>query len=247
MNDDVPPGDVSVALRADVPVVAERSMYAGGRRCGHASIGTSSPSPRWFLAEGSTKWGFDTYVLLQNPGKVNASASVTFLTETGPVAPPPVPVAAGTRVTVNPRTYVGEADFSTSVQANTGLICERSMYWNNGTGTAGHCTIGVKQSGYNCYLAEGTTAHGFETFVLIANPNDVENEVFLQYMTPGGVEPGFSVVIPPNARRTVDVNAVLPNTDLSIMVTGTEKITAERAMYWNARGAGHGSIGWTTD
>lgn len=248
VNDDVAPGDVSVKVSATVAVVAERSMYWDGRRGGHDSIGTSDPAEQWFLAEGSTKWGFDTFILVQNPSTKDARVKMIFLTDTGPVDAPPLEVKAGTRQTVNPRALVGNADFSTSIKSDVSIICERSMYWNNGTGKAGHDTIGVKEATYNCFLAEGTTLYGFETFVLIANPNNVENSVQVTYLTPGGVEPRVEpVVIPPYSRTTISVNADLPGRDVSIMLVGTEKIVAERAMYWNGRGGGHDSIGYMSN
>jgi len=209
VNDVIPADDVSVTVAADKPVAAERSMYWDGRRGGHDSIGTDSPSKQWFLAEGSTKWGFSTYVLVQNPAAADATVKMTFLTEAGPVKGPTLAVKAGSRRTVDARTIVGNADFSTSVEADRGVVCERSMYWNNGTGKAGHDTIGVKQPKEICCLAEGTTGYGFETFVLIANPNAEENDVAIEYMTPTGVEPRPSVTIPPYSRLTINVNADL--------------------------------------
>jgi hypothetical protein len=247
VNDDLPPCDVSTVVSATQPVVAERSMYWGSRRGGHDSIGTTAPAKKWFMAEGSTKWGFDTYVLVQNPSATDARVNMTFLTANGPRPAPMMIVKAGRRNTVDPRGFIGDADFSTSVTSNTGVICERSMYWNNGTGKAGHDTIGVTEPKYNCYLAEGTTLYGFETFVLIANPNNIANDVVIQYMTPQGVEPGAPVTIPPWSRVTVNVNAEIPGSDVSVQVIGNYPIVAERAMYWHNRGGGHDSIGYMSD
>jgi len=250
VNNDVPADDVSVTVKSDKPIVAERSMYWDNKRGGHDSIGTDSPSQQWFLAEGSTKWGFSTFILVQNPSTVDATVNMVFLTTGGPVGAPPIVVKAGTRQTVDTSKLVGAADFSTSVSSKeTGIICERSMYWNNGTGKAGHDTIGVKQAMNNCYLAEGTMLYGFETFVLIANPNNAENDVAISYMTPHGIEvrPG-GVTIAPNSRVTINVNTEdFPPTDVSIKLEGSLPIAAERAMYWNARGGGHDSIGYMTN
>jgi len=55
------------------------------------------------------------------------------------------------------------------------------------------------------------------------------------------------ITMPPDSRTTVNVNANLPPTDVSIQVTGELPIMAERAMYWNNRGGGHDSIGLMTD
>ncbi|MHB8894572.1 MAG: DUF5719 family protein [Candidatus Geothermincolia bacterium] len=242
VNDIVPADDVSITVSSDKPVVAERSMYWDGRRGGHDSIGTEAPAREWFLAEGSTKWGFDTYVLVQNPGTIDASVKMEFLSEKGLVNGPDLLVKAGSRRTVDTKTVVGAADFSTKITSDRDVVCERSMYWNNGTGKAGHDTIGVKQSAYTWFLAEGTTLYGFETFVLIANPSAEANDVIVTYMTPAGLEYGPQVTVPPYSRVTVNVNADLPGRDVSVKLEGNAMI-AERAMYWNGRGGGHCSTG----
>ena len=42
-------------------------MYKNSRQMGHDSIGTTRPATDYYLAEGTTDWGFTTYVLVQNP------------------------------------------------------------------------------------------------------------------------------------------------------------------------------------
>jgi hypothetical protein len=51
----------------------------------------------------------------------------------------------------------------------------------------------------------------------------------------------------PNSRKTVNVNEVVQKKDLSIHVQGSLPIIAERAMYWNNRGAGTDTIGGFSD
>lgn len=243
VNDDVPPDDVSITLESDRAVVAERAMYWDSKRGGHASLAVSSPSREWFLAEGSTDWGFDTYVLVQNPGGGDAVVDVTFLTGEGESSVEPFTVSAGSRYTIDARAEMGERDFSTRVSSDAPVICERAMYWNNGTGKAGHDTIGVTGSTYNCYLAEGCTAYGFETYLLICNPNEQVNDVQITYMTSEGAVPHGGIKMPPNTRTTVLVNDFVDPGDVSIQVVGEYPVAAERAMYWNSRGGGHDSIG----
>lgn len=60
-------------------VIAERAMYfdydvgTGNRSGGHDSIGAPRTSTCWYLPEGYTGGGFDTYVLLMNPGEQDAT------------------------------------------------------------------------------------------------------------------------------------------------------------------------------
>ncbi|MBU4173852.1 MAG: hypothetical protein KKB90_09810 [Actinobacteria bacterium] len=52
-----------------------------------------------------------------------------------------------------------------------------------------------------------------------------------------------------NSRKTIRVNDVpgMQDTDASTYVQGTQPIIAERAMYWNERGAGTDTIGGFSD
>ena len=45
-------------------------MYRDNRREGSCSIGANTPATDYFLAEGTTAWGFTTYLLVQNPNPV---------------------------------------------------------------------------------------------------------------------------------------------------------------------------------
>ena len=252
VNDEVKPTNVSTVAISDKQIVVERAMYWDGRRGGHSSIGTTSPAGSWFLAEGSTNWGFDTFVLIQNPSRKPTTVNVSFLTAGGPIPMKPFTVAAGSRFTIDTREEIGLQDFSTSVTATEPVTCERSMYWNNGTGKAGHDTIGVTKATRNNYLAEGCTGYGFDTYVLISNPNNEVNDIQVTYMTPNGIEPGVPITMEPNTRCTVHVNedlaaAGVPPTDVSIRVVGRYPVVTERAMYWSNKGGGHDSTGYMSD
>ncbi|NPV58268.1 MAG: CehA/McbA family metallohydrolase, partial [Actinobacteria bacterium] len=52
----------------------------------------------WCLAEGCTQGGFETWVLVQNPGDAPARVSLTFMTENGPVEGPAAELPARTRL-----------------------------------------------------------------------------------------------------------------------------------------------------
>jgi hypothetical protein len=241
--DDLPARDMSIQVVADQRVIAERSMYWDGMRGGHDSIGTNSPARHWYLAEGSTDWGFDEWVLLGNPNTTAARVQLTYQTPTGPVPQAPVTVPAQSRVTVHVNAALPNKDVSVEAESNTGIVVERSMYWNNGTGKAGHCEIGVTQPRQQCFLAEGSTAWGFDEWVLIQNPNDTACNIGIDYMTEQGLIPTTGFSMPANSRVTVHVNSQVPNLDTSTRVYSNLPIMVERAMYWNNRGAGHVSFG----
>jgi len=60
---------------------------------------------------------------------------------------------------------------------------------------------------------------------------------------------GSHNVMEANSRKTIRVNDVpgMQDTDASTYVQGTQPIIAERAMYWNERGAGTDTIGGFSD
>ena len=134
VNDYVSSYDVStLVVSLDGEVVCERSMFGGDRTWAHASIGAPDSGVDWYLAEGSTGGGMETFVLIQNPEIVDAVVDVTFQTGSGPVVPAALQglvIPAGSRFTINVGDYVpDEFDVSTHVVAIGGeVVCERAMY-----------------------------------------------------------------------------------------------------------------------
>jgi hypothetical protein len=244
ISKDVGQANVSTRVVSDQNVVCERSMYWDGRRGGHDSIGVAAPSTNWYLAEGSSAWGFQTWLLLQNPNENPAKVTVTYMTSAGPVKEPIITIPPNARQTINVNDKVANMDTSIEVVSDTEVIAERAMYWDNGTGKAGTDTVGFTAPTKTLYLAEGSSAWGFETFVCIQNPNDEQIDVNVVYLKNSGAMPGGEAIVPANSRVTINVNNALPNMDTSIKLTCPQPFMAERAMYWNNKGAGHVSVGW---
>ena len=243
VGDDLPSSDVSVVVVANRRVVCERSMYWDGRRGGHVSTGTELPSVKWYLAEGSTGWGFDEYVLVENPGRTDARVTLTCMTPGGAVPRPPVVVPANTRATFHLNAALHGEDVSVEVTSDVGVVVERSMYWDRGTGKAGHNQVGVPQARRQCFLAEGSTGWGFDEWLLIQNPNPDPADVGIEYMTSSGPRPKDVFVLPANSRVSVHVNADVPGVDTSARVFSNLPVIAERSMYWHGGNAGHCSTG----
>jgi riboflavin synthase alpha subunit len=132
---------VSTTVSSNKPVIAERAMYWEDRIGGHDSIGVTSPSPTWYLAEGSTGGSFETWVLVQNPGSEMATVDLTYMTEAGAVPGPTLYLEPQTRQTVNVAGTVPDTwSVSTTVSSNKPVIAERAMYWEDRIG--GHDSIG---------------------------------------------------------------------------------------------------------
>jgi hypothetical protein len=246
---DIGQQNASIEVDSSLPVIAERSMYRNSRREGSDSIGTDIPSTSFYLTEGSTAWGFTTFVLVQNPNTTAANVTLTCMTPTGAVPLKPFTMAPGTRQTVLMNSLIPNTDFSTEVTANVPIIAERAMYWGAGTplGEACHDSIGLDEPHQTVYLADGQTSDGRETYTLVANPNSTPVQVMVSYLYADGTGASYFIAgIAAHSRATFNMATRLPSGRASIAVTcltSGKKILAERSMYWNNRGVGTDTVG----
>jgi len=250
-NVTVPNQDFStrVSCREGRTIAVDRTMTWTGPGAAspeaHNSIGVTSPDSAWYLPEGSSEWGFECWLLIQNPNPVEATCQVTYMIEGAAAQTLEKKVPANSRRTYNMETDIGKHDSSIRVTSDYPVIPERAMYRNNRR--EGHDSIGTIRTATDYYLAEGATAWGFTNYVLVQNPNDTPTDVTITYMTPVGPVPQPTFTMPANSRETIRVDDIpaVSNTDLSTQVHGSQPIIAERAMYWdNGTGeACHDSIG----
>lgn len=256
MEADIGKKDASIKVGSNLPVIPERAMYRNNRREGHDSIGTTTPSENYYLAEGTTAWGFTTYVLVQNPGAAETSVNLTYMTSEGPVPHPenPITMPANSRKTVRVNDYLEGKDFSTRVEGGSPIIAERAMYWGEGNtlGEACHDSIGLASPHKTFYLPDGQTGGGYETYTLIQNPGSSDVNVEVTYLTPSGDgNVSKNETIGAGSRRTFELGEHSGLSGrASIMVrctTSGREIMCERAMYWSGRGAGTDTIGGYSD
>ncbi|MBU1669620.1 MAG: hypothetical protein KKF41_02595 [Actinobacteria bacterium] len=254
MADDIGQADASMQVVSDVPVIAERSMYRDNRREGSESIGTVQTSTDYFLAEGTTNYGFTAYVLVQNPNSSPCLVSLTYMTPAGPQSQAPFSMPAFSRTTIRVNDALPASDFSTQVHSDLPVIAERSMYWGAGTeqGEAVHDSIGVAQPQAIWYIPDGQSSEGRETYTLVQNPNATPVVVEVSYLVAGGGSGNvtFQDTIPAQSRQTYSLADRIPSDRAAIVVTcltDGSKVICERAMYWNGRGAGTCTIGGSAD
>lgn len=231
-----------VVIDIDVPLDAGTvySAYVEGLLAGPPNLQPvlASFTPKgtvWFLAEGCTLDGMETWVLVMNPNDVPATVGLTFMTENGPVAGPSAVLPPMTRQTWMANQYVSSYDVSTEVTSNQPVVAERAMYGNNRTWA--HDSIGVTYTAEEWLLAEGATAQGFETFVLVQNPNPDPVTLDITFMTNDRQVPGpLNYSLAGHSRVTFYANQFLTDTNVSTMVIATGgEVIAERAVYGLSR------------
>ena len=123
---------VATAGRAPAAVKASptgfRQAAGANRTWAHDSVGVTSPSTTWYLAEGCTAGDFETWVLVQNPGDAPAAVDMKLQTAEGEKQGPQDTIPARTRRSYNLGEYATTFDVSTTVTATAGVVCERAMY-----------------------------------------------------------------------------------------------------------------------
>jgi hypothetical protein len=236
-----------------VGIAVERSMYFRyyGKDGGSSSVAVTAPSKTWYFAEGHTANGFDTWLLLQNPGAKEAACTVTFMDQNGNVSRPTYRVAPHSRYTVQVSKVqgFGSNQVSMSVSADQPVVAERSMYFEYcGMADGGHNSVGTPEPATTWYLPEGYTVQDpcrFDTWVLLENPNNASCQVEATYMTNFNAVVTRSYTVRPHSRYTVKVNEIpgLGSTDVSTRVVSTNGVpfVAERSSYFNYHGMTDGS------
>jgi hypothetical protein len=230
---------VSTLIQSDQPVAATRQMTWRDPVYGSTlESGISRTSRTWYFAEGATNV-FSLFYLLENPGETPANMMLTHLVE-GSSAPTlqPVVLPPFTRLTilVNDVPGLSRAALSTIVTSDVPIVAERAMYLNSTDRVweAGAASGGAIAPATSWSFAEGATGF-FHTYLLLGNPAASEATVTVSYQFPNATMLTKTYVVPPQSRRTVDVNLDDPQltaTAVAMSVTSTVPIVAERSMWW---------------
>ena len=244
-NEVVPEAAFATKISADQPIVAERTVYLtnGG---GHGTMASPVTSKTWYLAEGSTQDGFDTWILIQNPGPTPATARLTFLRESGQPIEQRVTVGPTARATLNARAALAGERFGMKLEADQPLVVERAMYFGgapDGRGTGGHASVAAPELAKTWYLPEGSTQSPFTEQLLVANPGGATAHVRVDFIRSDSGVGGQEYELGPASRLTIDVNSEVPNTQLSARISSDQPIVVERSSYFNGGSGGTNSLG----
>jgi hypothetical protein len=234
-------GPVSTVVTSEsgAPLLVERTMFWDTTSYGsHGAIAQEGASTRFLFGEGATGF-FSTFVLLANNNPDPATASVTFLPESGLPVSREVNLPARSRTTVAAGDIpeLANASFSITVDASAPISAERAMYF----GTAplfkgGHDSPGVTLPANQWFFGEGATGGFFDTFVLLGNPSVRTANVKMTYQLAGGGTVVVNRTVAPFGRTTLNTafeDPALASTTFALAVESNEPIIAERSMYWD--------------
>ncbi len=191
-----------VKITADIAVSAEEAMYAGASGdFAHSTAPSSTLSTSWYFAEGFTQFGWQTFVLVANPGLTPASVTITYQVQGGAPVSRTVAVGAQSRFTFAGHVDVPDQAFSVSVSSSVPVVSEMTMY--DPARLLAHRTIGVTAPGTTWYLGEGFTAFGWQTFISVGNPSGSTANVTAVFQIDGGSPVTRNISVPANSRGTI--------------------------------------------
>lgn len=237
VNQLIPDAELSMKVESSALVFAERAMYFG--RDGHDAVGVTSPSRLWYMAEGSTREGFDSWILLQNPLELPTSATVTFLTSDGQRRETELTLPPTSRRSIFVNQLLPEADFSTMVASDQPIIAERAMYFRQG---GGHGSMGATQSSRVWYLAEGIMDEANDSWILVMNPNQSPANLKVTFMGEDGNSTVGYYSAAPFSRFSLHANDVVPRGRHGAQVESDQPVVVERSSYFAEGAAGHNSV-----
>jgi Domain of unknown function (DUF362) len=242
-NDWVSASNVSTLVNSQDPVVAEVSMYGPGRRSGTCSMGAKEPAKKWYLAEGATHSGFDTWLLLFNPQPSRATVTVKVDSQGTGLEPIQMVLEPNSRSTLHLNDVLPGRDISMLVDSDQPIVASRSMYWPVPGGKAGHECLGLTAPSQESLLPEGCSAYGFDTWLLLYNPGDTGTTATVNGLTAEGEREIGKIDVPAHTRVTMKINDYYQGS-VSLRVMSGEPLCSERATYWSNRGGGTCSTGY---
>ncbi len=229
----------STQVEADQPIVVERAMYFDGGQGGHDTVAVPAPARTWYLAEGVSRAGFDTWLLVQNPGSQPASASVTFLLDGGRSVKQPLLIAPRSRASLYTNLVVPDATYGITLESDQPVVAERAVYFDGGR--AGFDSAAVAAPATEWFLPEGQTSGPFLEQLAVTNPQGQSVNLQVDFLRDEGESSAplrFSLAAA--SSTIVDLNPYVPDARVSLRVTSDRPVVVERTLFF-ANGLGLGA------
>lgn len=234
--------ELSMEVEAPSPgIVAERAMYFDYQDWaddGHASEGMSQPTLQGYFAEGYTGDGFHTWLLMSNPNEAEASVEVSYLLEGAAPLVVNYSLPPNSRFTVRvngvPGLKPGNVGISYRSLNGVPVAAERGMYFDYFGRSGGHCSAAVEHPSTRLYLAEGYTGGGFDTWILLANPNPEPAHARLIFSREDSSTVSIELTVPAFSRvsRCVDEIGGMGACSFATRLESDLPLFMERSMYF---------------
>jgi hypothetical protein len=238
-NSLVAPTGFATGVESDQPIVAERATYFDSGRSGTSSPGLSQTSPTWLLGEGVTRAGFDTWLLVENPGGAFANTRITLMTDTGATIAQPLLVSPHSRASLYVNLVLANSTFGIRVDSDQPIAAERTVY--TAGGTVGMTAPGVTGGATEWLLPAGSTLGSAVEQLTVLNPQAQPAHVEVDFIRGDGQpSPSQTFQVGATTAQTLDVNAFAPDADVSLRVLADQPVVVERSSFF-IQGGGQGA------
>lgn len=230
---------VFATVQADRAIGAQETVYRDGGDF-RTAIGVRAALTTWYLAEGYTGLTFREHIHLYNPGAAPAQVDVQLLPFNGrrPVTVQrTVPAGHGAVLDIN--AGLPGQSVAAIVHSDRAIVADRVLTFGAG-GYGATEQAGAGAPATTWLFAEGSSLHGFETYLTVLNPSLSQRaRVTATFFDRSGAALGnATVVIEPRHRGNIRVNDVVRASGIATILSSTVPVVAERPLYFGAPNAG---------
>jgi len=231
---------VAIVVQAGQPIAAAATGIDGSNDK-TALNGVSAGATQWYFAEGYTGLTFKETLSVFNPGTSAANVQITWPVQGSQAVHFTTTVPAHAVVSVPVNQYVKGASHATIVTSNQKVVAARTLAFGaSGQGTT--VVHGATGAGTTLYLAEGSTANGFQEFVSLLNPRSTgtAHVKVTFYGASGTALASRTLTIAALGRGSIDANSVTHASSVAAVVRSDVPVVAERSMYMGSPNAASG-------
>lgn len=200
-----------------------------------ASSGASEPGSRaarpgttWYLPDGATAGGFETWVMLENPGSEDATVSLDFHTGSGAAGTEKVTVAASSSACIDAGGLAESFDVAVVAESDRPIYAGTRV--ENGARGLIRTSPGTPRTASSWRFSGGsTTGAGCETWVLLHNPGKQRALVNVAFISDLGSPAGTTVELEGRTRLSVNAGALIAGFDIATTVESDRPIAAAAA------------------
>ncbi len=232
-----------ITARTGRLVVVRLQVFDGsvGRKGMSVALGVPAPEPEWLFADGLAADGLNERYQVYNPLQSEAQVELAIALDDGEAEPLRITVPRESRVSVvaNDETRVPKGvGHAVSVRSTNGVdvVVERSI---DSTGVADRAGVGsspgARAPARSWVFAAGQVDASMAEFVTVANPGPGAAEVAVAVLADGTrreIPALRSLQVPAGGRIVVRMadHVTVPAPALSLVVTGTQPVVAERLL-----------------
>lgn len=203
-------------------------------RGGDSGPGIAGAAMRFYFAEGTTRPGFEEWVLVLNPGSKTATVRARYYSSREELVKE-YSVPPRERLSISVKDEVPwQDDVSVVLESSTPVAAERMLYFDRGLGySGGSLSRGVSETSSIFFFPEGTVRPGFEEYLAVFNPSGiVAAQVEVEFHASGDETRKAVFDVEPLARLTLRVNDVVESGDYAMVVRSSAAVVAERSEYF---------------